>query len=326
MKYLVDMHTHFNEKKLKEKEWWNSVLEKKLCAVAITEHANYDPESAYKKLLKTKPKNVLLIPGMEANTSAGHVLIYGTDESLYKIKELQDWNIDIEVALKIVNENNLLASFSHPFGYKYDSTCEIIGEKKTKALLKKYEVGIEYYNGMLGSANNFIFGTQWIKKLYNFFDFMSMSKSGNILKVRKKSTKIKNRINELSEETFGRVRKGIEFSKYASYITIGSDAHYSRVIGTAIVALKRKPKDNKDFLKMIKTKQITWAGPNIYSKEPVDSVTKKELLEGLKYATANKIKKRIKRKPRKKSNKKTKFKKTKEKLGNLKKKLRRTKK
>ncbi|MFA5763352.1 MAG: PHP-associated domain-containing protein [archaeon] len=324
MKYLVDMHTHFNEKKLKKVDWWESVIEKKLCAVAITEHANYNPGLAYKRLLTKKPKDVLLIPGMEANTNAGHLLIYGRDESLYKIKKLQELNVDIEKALQLVNENKLLASFSHPFGYKYDSTCEIIGEKKTKELLKKYGVGVEYYNGMLGSANNFIFGTQWVKKLYNFFDFMSKSKSGRILKIKNTSTTIKNQLDEVSKETFARVRKGIEFSQNANFITVGSDAHYPRVIGSAIIELKRKPKNNSDFLTMIKTKQIIWAGPNMYAKEPVDNVTKKELLEGLKYATTNKLKKKIKRK--KNPNGKTKFKQTKEKLIKIKNKLRRNKK
>jgi hypothetical protein len=325
MKYLVDMHTHFNEKKLKKKDWWESVLEKKLCAVAITEHANYNPGLAYKRLLTKKPKDILLIPGMEANTNAGHLLIYGKDENIYKIKELQEFNVDIKKALQLVTQNKLLASFSHPFGYKYDSICEIIGEKKTKELLKKYDVGVEYYNGMLGSANNFIFGTQWVKKLYNFFDFMSTSKSGRILNVQNKSTKIKNRLDEVSKETFARVRKGIEFSQNASFITVGSDAHYSRVIGSAVIELKRKPKNNSDFLKMIQNKQIIWAGPNMYAKEPVDSVTKKELLEGLKYATTNKLKKKIKRN---KNNltRKTKFKQTKEKLIKIKNKFRRNKK
>jgi hypothetical protein len=292
---LADLHTHLNEKKLDPKEWWASAIEKKLSVIAITEHAEYEPKSAYLKLLKIKPKHILLIPGFEANTSAGHLLIFGTDEKIFDYKELLKIKVPIETALEIIRKNNLTASFSHPFGYKSDSTCEIIGEKKSAELVKKYSIGSEYYNGMLGSANNFIFATQWVKKLYNFFDFASKNKIFKLLKISKKSKKIKDKLDKISLETFERVRKGIEFSKNAAYITVGSDAHYPRVIGTAILELKKKPKNNADCLEMIKKKQINWAGPNIYSDQPVDKLKKKELLEGLKYVTKAKFKKKIRR-------------------------------
>ena len=292
---IADLHTHINEKKNDPVEWWKAVKEKKLSVVAITEHVEYKPELAYKKLLEKKPKNIILIPGFEAKTTAGHLLVFGENEKVYEIKELQKINVPIETALELVKQNKLTSSFAHPFGYKTDSACAIIGEKKTIELLKKYKIGSEYYNGMLGSANNFIFGTQWIKKLYNFFDFTSKNKIGRALHLSKKSNTIKLKLGRISEETFERVRKGIELSDNAEYITVGSDAHYPRVIGTAIIEMKRKPKNSKDFLKMVRKREIKWAGPNIYSKDPVNKLKKKELLEGLKYVTKTKIKKRMRR-------------------------------
>ncbi|MDD3083509.1 MAG: hypothetical protein PHP82_00615, partial [Candidatus ainarchaeum sp.] len=199
-RFLVDLHTHLNEKKIDPVEWWDSVKEKRLCAIAITEHAEFDPKLAYEKVLKIKPKNIILIPGMEANTTAGHLLIFGKDEKIYNLKELQKINIPIEKALEVIKKNNLTASFAHPFGYKTDSTCSIIGEKKSIELIKKYKIGLEYYNGMLGSANNFIFGTQWVKKLYNFFDFASKNKIGKMIKLSNKSKKIKLKLGKISEE------------------------------------------------------------------------------------------------------------------------------
>jgi hypothetical protein len=295
---LADLHTHLIEKKVSPKDWWDKA--KKLDIVAITEHVEYNPKKAYLQLKKLQPKCTILIPGMEAKTTAGHLLIYGFDESVYNIPELQKVNVPIKKALKLVNENGLVASFAHPYGYKKDSACAIIGEKETKKLLKKYGVGVEYYNGMLGSANNFVFGTQWVKKLYNFFDFMSKNKVGKITGISKKSLKIRNSLDKISEETFGRVKKAIDFSQSAYFITVGSDAHYPRVIGTAVIELKRKAKDEKDFLKMLKEKKIVWAGPNIYADEPVDNIRKKELLEGLKYITKSKLKKGIRRKKKNK--------------------------
>ncbi len=304
---LVDLHTHLNEKKVNPKDWWEAVEEKKLSVIAITEHVEYNPREAYEKLLKIKPNSILLIPGMEARTTAGHLLIYGEDKSVYNIAKLQEVNIPIKDALEIIKENNLVASFAHPYGYKSDSTCHTLGAEKSKELIKKYKIGSEYYNGMLGSANNFIFGTQWIKKLYNFFDFVSKSKKAEKLGIENKSKKMKNKLEKISEETLSRVTNAIEFSSNSAYITVGSDAHYPRVIGTAIIELKRKPRNNKDFLSMLRKKQILWAGPNIYSKDPVDNLKKKELLQGLKYITKKKLKNKLKRKRKnKKSNKKTK--------------------
>jgi len=301
---LADLHTHLNEKNIDPKKWWEAVLEKKLNVIAITEHVERNPQEAYEKLFEIKPKNVMLIPGMECKTSAGHLLVFGANKSIYDICELQKVNVDIEKALALVNENNLAASFAHPYGYKNDSTTNQLGEKESKRLMKKYGIGSEYYNGMLGSANGFIFGTQWVKKLYNFFDFMSKSKKANKFGIQKKSKKIKSKLEIISLETFERVRKGILFGQDAKYITVGSDAHYPRVIGTAVLELKKMPKDETTFLKMLKNKEILWAGPNVYSKDPVDKLKKKELLEGLKYITKNRIKKGIKKKKVSKSVKK----------------------
>ncbi len=305
--YIADMHTHLNEKKIDPKEWWAQVKKQKLCAIAITEHTEYNPETAYSKLLAEKPKDIILIPGLEAKTTAGHLLVYGKDDSVYQIEELKKINVPIRDALIAVRKNNLVASFAHPYGYKTDSACLILNEKESSKLLREFKIGSEYYNGMLGSANNFVFGTQWIKKLYNFFDFLDKSNKAKKLHLQKKSRKIKSKLEKISEETLDRVKKGILFAEKANYVTSGSDAHYPRVIGTAVVELKRKPKNESDFLLMIKKKQINWAGPNIYSKNPVDKIRKKELLEGLKYITKKRLQKKIrKRKLNKKIRKKLK--------------------
>ena len=301
---LVDLHTHLNEKQVDPKKWWEAAINKKLSVIAITEHVEYNPQSAYEKLIEKKPKNIILIPGMECKTSAGHLLVFGKDQSIYEIKDLQKININIEKALTIVNENNLVASFAHPYGYKGDSATNQLGEKETKRIMKKYKIGSEYYNGMLGSANGFIFGTQWVKKLYNFFDFISKSKKAKKVGIQKKSANIKSKLEIISLETLERVRKGMLLGQDADYITVGSDAHYPRVIGTAVLELKKMPKDENDFLKMLKKNEILWAGPNVYSDIPVDKLKKKELLEGLKYVTKNKIKKRLKKKKVSKSIKK----------------------
>ncbi len=290
---LADLHTHLNEKKIKPINWWKAAKEKKLSIVAITEHSNYKPKEAYLKLKKIQPKEIMLIAGMEAKTSAGDLLIFAEDERLYDFLELQKKDINIEKALTIIKENNLLVSFPHPYGYKTDSACEVIGEEKTKQLMKKFGVGVEYYNGMLASANELLFGRKFVKGIYGALDFVGTNKATKALLIDKTTNYPQKKIEKLAVSTLEKVRKGMLLGEEAQFITVGSDAHYPNAIGTAIIEMKRKPKNEKDFLNMIKNKEILWKGPNIYSKNPVDIIGKKEMIEGLTYlAKKNVFKKR----------------------------------
>jgi histidinol phosphatase-like PHP family hydrolase len=290
---LADMHTHLNEKKIKPKEYWKAAKQKKLSIIAITEHSNYKPKDAYLKLKTTKPKKILLIPGLEAKTTAGDLLIYGTNESIYEIKELMQTNIQTEHALQITKENNFLASFAHPYGYKADSACEVIGEEKTKKFMQKYGAGAEYYNGMLASANELLFRRKWAQGLYKALNFFEKNKAAKKLKLYKGAEKTKKKMEKLATETLNRVKKSMMLAEKADFLTVGSDAHYPHSIGSSIIELKTKPKNEKEFLEMIKEKETLWKGPNIYSKNPVDIIGKKEMLEGITYLTKkNVLKKR----------------------------------
>jgi hypothetical protein len=290
---LADLHTHLNEKKIKPLNWWNAVKDKKLSIVAITEHSNYKPKEAYLKLKETQPEGIMLIAGMEARTSAGDLLIFCENERIYDILELQEKEVNIEKALLIAKENNLLLSFPHPFGYKSDSACEVIGEEKTKQLMKKFNVGVEYYNGMLASANELLFGRKFSKGIYKALDFVGKNKATKALFIDKTTNYPRKKIEALMQSTLEKVRKGMMLGEEAQFVTVGSDAHYPNAIGTAIIEMKRKPKNEKDFLEMLKNKETLWKGPNIYSKNPVDIIGKKEMIEGLTYlARKNVFKKR----------------------------------
>jgi len=287
--YLADMHTHLNEKKIKPKDWWKAAKTRKLTVIAITEHSHCNPKDAYFKLKETQPKGIILIPGMEAKTTAGDLLLYGADESIYNLPKIQNQDIPIEEALRIAKENNLLISFAHPFGYKLDSVCEVVGEKKAKHLIKKYKTGTEYYNGMLASANELLFGRGFIKKFYGVLSFVEKNRATNALRISKTTNPTKEKMERLAQETLQRVQKGMIFSKNAKFITVGSDAHYPRSIGSSIIELKRKPKNEKEFLSMIRNNQTIWKGPNIYSKNPIDVIGRKEMIEGLAYLTKKKV-------------------------------------
>ncbi len=280
---LADLHTHLNEKKIKPTDWWNAAKEKKLSVIAITEHSNYKPKEAYLKLKETKPEGIILIAGMEARTSAGDLLIFCENERLYDILELQKKEVNIKKALTIAKENNLVVSFPHPYGYKSDSACEVIGEEKTKQLMKEFGTGIEYYNGMLASANELLFGRKFTKGIFGAFNFVQKNKATKALFIDKTTNYPRKKLENLAQSTLEKVRRGMLLGEEASFVTVGSDAHYPTAIGTAIIELKNKPKDEKDFLRMIKHKETLWKGPNIYSSTPVDIIGKKEMFEGLTY-------------------------------------------
>lgn len=286
---LADLHIHLNEKKIEPAEWWAAVKKRKLSVVAITEHSYYKPKEAYLKLKAIQPKGILLIPGVEAKTSAGDLLVYGADEKVYDAKEILKKGVNIEKALAEAKKMGLIASFAHPYGFKLDSVCEAIGERKALKLLKKYKTGVEYYNGMLASANQLLFGRKWVKKFFGMLEFMDKNKATRKLRINWPTHKAKNRLESAAEHTLERVRLGMLFAKNAKFITVGSDAHYPRAIGSSVLELKKRPKNEKDFLKMLVKKQTTWAGPNVYLHEPVDRVGRKEIWEGLVYLTKKKL-------------------------------------
>ena len=294
---LADLHTHLNEKKIKPLAWWNAAKEKKLSIIAITEHSNYKPKEAYLKLKEIQPEGIMLIAGMEAKTSAGDLLLFCENERLYDILGLQKKEVNIEKALTIANENNLLVSFPHPYGYKADSACEVLGEEKTKELMKKFNTGVEYYNGMLASANELLFGRKFVKGIYNALEVVGKNKATKALFIDKTTNYSRKKLEKLAQSTLEKVRKGMLLGKEAKFVTVGSDAHYPSAIGTSIIEMKNKPKNEKDFLRMLKNNETLWKGPNIYSKNPIDIIGKKEMLEGLTYlAKKNVFKKRNLRK------------------------------
>lgn len=280
---LADLHTHLNEKKIKPKAWWDAAKKKNLSVIAITEHSTYKPKEAYLKLKETKPEGIMLIAGMEAKTSAGDLLLYAEDERLYDVLKLQKKEVKIEEALKTAKENKFLISFPHPYGYKSDSACEVIGEERTRKLMKHYGTGIEYYNGMLASANELLFGRKITKGLFKALDFFEMNRALKALHMDKTTNYPRKKLEKLAKSTLEKVRQGMLLGDDADFVTVGSDAHYPSAIGTAIIELKKNPKDEKDFFRMIKNKETLWKGPNIYSDTPVDVIGKKEMFEGLTY-------------------------------------------
>ena len=227
---LADLHNHLNEKKVEPSDWWRAVKKRKLSVIAITEHSYCEPKDAYLRLKEIQPEGIILIPGVEAKTSAGDLLVYGEDESIYNVKEIMTKGVNVKTALLAVKKHKLTASFAHPHGFKADSICEALGEKKALELVKKYNVGVEYYNGMLGSANQLLFGRKWVKRFFKLLEYMDKNKATSKLHINWPTHKAKTKLEKIANETLERVKQGMGFALKAEFITAGSDAHYPRAI------------------------------------------------------------------------------------------------
>lgn len=288
-----DLHTHLNEKKMNPLDYWDAASSRKLDAVAITEHAHYEPEDAYFKVAKEKPKNIVLIPGIELNTNIGHIIAYGKNANIYKIQEFLEWDLNIDDVIEIAKEKEISISIAHPWSLSYDSAAYIYGEKKLSKIIRENELGVEIYNGIIGQVSNFIYDTNWIKKPMNFFEFIEKNIVAKKMRLSKIGTKLKNKLNEKGGEVLQRCAKAIELGSEASFVTAGSDAHYPERIGSGIIKMKwnNETLNPENVLHSLRRKEdVVWFGPYVKMKEngefeKIDfSLTRTEVFQGVKYA------------------------------------------
>ena len=288
-----DLHTHLNEKKINAIDYWDAVKLRKLDAIAITEHAHYEPEDAYLKLAEEKPKNISLIPGIELNTTMGHIVAYGKNRKIYEIQEFLKWNLDIDDAIVIAKEKEISLSVAHPWSLSYDSAAYIYGEIKLGKIIKENELGVEIYNGMIGQLSNFIYDTNWIKKPINFFEFIEKNRIAKKMRLSKIGAKLKNKLNAKGGEVLQRCAKAIELGSEASFVTAGSDAHFPERIGSGIIKMKwgNQTLNPENVLQSLRKKDdIVWFGPYVRENENGEfekldiSLTRTEVIQGVKYA------------------------------------------
>lgn len=303
----IDLHTHLIEKKTSPIKFWYRAIQNELNGIAITEHADCNPEKAFKLLNEIKPDNLLLIPGMEINTDKGHLLAYAFDEGIYGIKKLTKKNISLEEVIDSSKEDNFLLCFPHPYGFSYDSAGYVLGTRKLIKLLRKERIGIETYNGMIGYLSDFIYDSNWIRKPYNFFGFLEKNFIAKKTGVWRLGEKIKKSLDRRRRDVVNRCLKAIELGKEAKFITAGSDAHTEERIGAGIIKIRAYEGNVEDVLDQLKKKEnIVWAGPLVREVSPgiyekvVDPLKRKEIAQGIRYATKELVKKKISRSRRNK--------------------------
>lgn len=309
--FTLDLHSHLHEKKIKPREWWNAAVTAKLDAIAITEHPEFNPKDAYDVLNSMKPDGIVLIPGAELDSAVGHVLVYGKTPEFYEISELFQEDIPLDRILEIGNQNNLLVSCSHPWGFDLDSIGFYYDLSDLEKLVRKKTFGIEAYNGLVGTAAMVATDSPWVLKTLGFFRAIEKSKIASKLKLDTLSRKLEKKLDHKAQEMVRRSANALELGRQAAFVTAGSDAHSADRVGTGVLKIKADVEQltNENVLDLIRQKHnVIWSGPafreiepGVYEKVKIP-VRKKELAQGVSYTL-----KRLWREKKKERKKQTKL-------------------
>lgn len=290
---LLDLHTHLIEKKIKPMKYWMRVMQEGLDGTAITEHVDLNPREAFNALNKTRPPDKVLVPGMELNTNIGHLLCFGKNESIYDAKELYRKELSVKQAIRIARERDLVLALAHPWGYSRDSAGFYCSHGKLLNLVKKEGIGVETYNGMIGYLSYYVFDSGLIKVPMKMFDFIEKNRLLKRTPLKRISSRIKNRMQKEIEFLIRRCASAIELGKEAGIVVAGSDAHYPERIGAGMIKLRYDYDElsPENVLKALRNKgNVEWTGPKlIKEREGVyhkldKTLSKKELINGLRYA------------------------------------------
>lgn len=302
---LAEMHTHLFERNVKPERYWHFVKKAGLHVVCITEHAEYNPKRSFDLIKAKQPSDLILVPGIELNTSIGHVLLYGPDERIYAEPKLLMEKVDMDYCVEYARKNDCLLVLAHPFGFNHDSAYYFVGMEGLRHYCKRNGVGIEAYNGLVGKVSELALESNWVKTPLKFFGWLEKNKVTRLAQLSRIGAVMKKRMDVKMQDLIERSTKSMEFAEECPIITAGSDAHQPDKIGTVVMKLKADAKDVQtpgDFIALLRNKEnVLWAGPAIEEKDG-RMVKKKvkfgtiETLRGVSYGVKNAVKKGLKTK------------------------------
>lgn len=304
MKCTLDLNTKLLKMKQSPKKYWSFVIKNGLLGTAITEHSDNDPKKAYFELLKHKPKNKILIPGMTVSTDSGDVIIYSVTEDIYNYGLLYESGISIKRVCDFCKKKGFLISIAHPFGLISNSATYKMGLDKLEKFIKKNEIGVETYNGMIGYISYYMYDSFFIRKLRQILDFFEVHEFFNALGLKNFSFNLNKKLDQKSYDVVYKFASAIKLGKIAKFVTAGSGTDYVQRIGSGILIMEL-PKTffdeennyvkNKEILDRIKNKKIFSVGPpGKYTDElferSTDRITKKKAYNDLIFLTKRSVK------------------------------------
>lgn len=269
MLYNLDLHTHFNKKKESAKKYWRFVCANGLLGTAITEYNYLNPLKAYLKLLKYKPKDKILIPGIKIMTDSGEVLVYSHSPDLYNYSILYENNVSLKRLIDFCNKKKYLLSISKPFGLISKSATYILGLDRLEKLIKEKKIGVEAYTGTIGYLSYYMYDSFFLRKIRHILDYLELHRFFKTIGLSSISEFFTQKLDQKSYDVVYKFQAAIKLGKISKYITAGSGSYYCDEIGSGVLTLevpkyffeKNDNFKNKFLLDKIKYKKIKSVGP-----------------------------------------------------------------
>lgn len=269
MPYNLDMHTHLLKNKESAKKYWKLVRANDLLGTAITEYNYLNPKLAYDLLLKYKPKDKILIPGIKILTDSGEVIVYSKDDKIYNYSILYEDRVSIKRLIDFCNKKGYLITIAHPFGLISNSATYILGLDKLEKLIKEKRIGVETYTGTIGYLSYYMYDSFFLRKVRHILDYLELYKFFRTIGLSSFVEKITHKLDQKSYDVVYRFQAAIKLGKIASFIVGGSGSNTIDGIGSGITTLnltksffeKTDYEKNKIILEKIKYKKIISVGP-----------------------------------------------------------------
>jgi hypothetical protein len=271
MKYNLDLHTCLLKRRSPSKRYWKYVNKNNLLGTAITEQNTLNPKGAYFELLKNKPKNKVLIPGVSINTDLGEVIILSKSPEIYDYGIIYEQNIGLKRIYDFCEKKGYLIAFSHPFGYATNSVTYKMGLDKLEKFVKTKNIGVETYNGMIGYLSYYMYDSFFIRRFRDLLLFLEKNTLSKTIKISKYFQKINLILDQKSYDVVYRFSAGIKLGKIAKFVIAGSGTQYIERIGSGVLSIDLSKnffedfddseKQNEYILNKIYNKQIISVGP-----------------------------------------------------------------
>ncbi|MDD4049888.1 MAG: hypothetical protein PHX47_02655 [Candidatus ainarchaeum sp.] len=270
MLYNIDMHTHLFKNKESAKKYWKVVSENNLLGTAITEYNYLDPRKAYFELLKYKPKDKLLIPGIKILTDSGEVLVFSEDASIYNYSILYEDKVSLKRLIDFCYKKKYLITIAHPFGLISNSATYILGLDRLEKIIKEKKIGVEAYTGTIGYLSYYMHDSFFLRKLRHILDYLELHRFFKTLGLSSFSEYLTHKIDQKSYDVVYKFEAAIKLGKMSNYITAGSGSYNVSEIGSGVLTIELNTsffdKDddnlkNRLLLNKIKNKKIKSVGP-----------------------------------------------------------------
>lgn len=265
----IDMHTHLFKKKESAKKYWKVVLSNNLIGTAITEYNYLNPKKAYFDLLKYKPKDKILIPGIKIMSDSGEVIIFSNTPEIYNYSLLYEENVSLKRLIDFCNKKEYLIAIAHPFGLISNSATYILGLDRLERLIKEKKIGVEAYTGTIGYLSYYMYDSFFLRKVRFILDYLELHRFFRAIGLSNFSEKITHKIDQKSYDVVYRFQAAIKLGKSACFIVGGSGSYNVDEIGSGITTIDLSKSffenddeiKNKIILDKIKYKKIVSVGP-----------------------------------------------------------------